>query len=61
VFVERAQRESQDRRSIGPAQQQWELGQRAFGLRFERVDPLPFGVGSVAHVGVIGFADQKYS
>jgi hypothetical protein len=61
VFVERAQRKSQDRSGIGSANQQWKLGQRTLGLRFERVDPLPFGVSSLAHVGVIGFGDQNYS
>ena len=61
MFVERAQRKSQNLSGIGSAHQQWKLGKRAFGLRFERVDPLPFRVSSLAHVGVIGFEEQKYS
>jgi len=61
VFIERTQWKSQDRSGIGSAHQQWKLGQLAFGLRSERVDPLPFGVSSLAHVGVIGFEDEKYS
>ena len=61
MFIERTQWESQDRSGIGSAHQQWKLGERAFGLRLERVDPLPFGVSSLAHEGVIGFGDQKYS